>query len=91
MNVIPTKDFDKSVKKLKDKVARERLYELIADLEDAKNLKEISNVVPMTNYPFTYRITRGDFRLLVEYLMDGENIMLHEYVRRNEKTYKKYR
>jgi len=83
-------DFDKSVKKIKDKIAIKRLVVLIKKLKSANNLKEISNVDPITNYPFMYRIRTGDYRLLVEYYDGAITILLLEYIRRNEKTYRSY-
>ena len=85
-----TDSFDKSVKKLKDKIAIKRLLTLVEKLEKATNLYEVSNVVPIENSPFTYRIRTGDYRLVVEY-RDGEiTILLIEYLKRDENTYKKY-
>ena len=85
-----SKDFDKSIKKLKDKIALNILHKLIEDLEKATNLSEISNVEPIINHPFIYRIRRGDFRLVVEYINGDVYIILLEYLRRNEKTYRNY-
>ena len=85
-----SKDFEKSIKKLKDKIALNILSKLIEDLEKAQNLSEISNVEPITNHPFIYRIRRGDFRLVVEYINGDVRIILLEYLRRNEKTYRNY-
>jgi mRNA-degrading endonuclease RelE of RelBE toxin-antitoxin system len=90
MIVIPSKDFDKSVKKVNDKIARKRLDVLITKLENASSLKEISNVIPINNHPFLYRIRTGDYRLVVEY-RDGEiTILLIEYLKRDDNTYKGY-
>jgi len=84
------KSFDKSIKKLKDKVALTQLKDLINELKAANSLREICNVVPIKNYPERYRIRTGDFRLVVRYI-DGEiSILLIEYIRRNEKTYRNY-
>jgi len=85
-----SKDLKKSIKKLKDKIALNILHKLIEDLEKAKNLNEISNVEPITNHPFIYRIKRGDFRLIVEYIRGDIHIILLEYLRRNEKTYRNF-
>ena len=85
-----SKDFEKSIKKLKDKIALNILSKLIEDLEKAQNLSEISNVEPITNHPFIYRIRRGDFRLIVEYINGDVRIILLEYLRRNEKAYRNY-
>jgi len=90
MIVDPTKEFEKSVEKIKDKIARERLDKLIKKLEEANNLKEISNVESIAGYPFIYRIRTGDYRLIVKYIDGALIILLLEYAKRNEKTYKNY-
>jgi len=90
MIVDPTKEFEKSVEKIKDKIARERLDKLIKKLEDANNLKEISNVESVTGYPFIYRIRTRYYRLIVKYIDGALIILLPEYAKRNEKTYKNY-
>jgi mRNA-degrading endonuclease RelE of RelBE toxin-antitoxin system len=90
MKVDRTEEFEKSVKKLKDNIAKKRLNLLIEKLKEAKTLREISNVKPIDNYPFIYRIRTGDYRLLVEYYDGSVTILLLEYVKRNEKTYKNY-
>ena len=86
-----SESFDKSVKKVKDKIALIRLKKLIEKLKEANSLKEISNVVPIQNNPFLYRIRTGDYRLLVEYMNGAITILLIEYLKRNEKTYKDYK
>ena len=84
------KGFDKSVKKIKDKIAIKRLLVLVEKLEEATSLKDISNVLPIENNPFLYRIRTGDYRLLVEY-RDGEiTILLISYLKRDESTYRNY-
>ena len=91
MIVTPSKDFNQSLKKVTDKIARKRLDVLVEKLEKAESLKEISNVVPIVNNSFIYRIRTGDYRLIVEY-HDGEiTILLLEYLKRDDKTYKKYK
>jgi len=90
MIVERTEEFDKSIDKLKDKVAKKRLEVLICKLENANNLKEISNVKPIDNCPFIYRIRTGNYRLIVEYLDGAIIILLLEYAKRNEKTYRNY-
>ena len=52
MIVIPTKDFDKSVRKISDKIARKRLDLLIEKLEKAQSMSEISDVKALAKYPF---------------------------------------
>ena len=82
--------FDKSVKKIKNNVGFKRLKKIIEKLKVANSLKEISNVVPIANHPFLYRIRTGDYCLIVEYY-DGEiTILLIEYLKKDDNTYKNY-
>jgi len=85
-----SKYFDKNVDKLRDKLAKKRLDLLIKELEAASSLKEISNVVPITNNDFIYRIRRGDYRLVVEYHDGAITILLIEYLKRDDNIYKHY-
>jgi mRNA-degrading endonuclease RelE of RelBE toxin-antitoxin system len=91
MQVKYVEDFDKSVKKINDKIALKRLDVLIEKLKSAKDLNEISNVEPLTNNPLIYRIKTGDFRLIVRYIRGSIEILLVEFLRRNEKTYRQYK
>lgn len=91
MIVTPTVDFNKSIRKLEDKTAKKRLSVLIDKLERVKDLTEISNVASITNHPELYRIRTGDYRLIVRYRNGEALILLIEYLKRNEKTYRKYK
>ena len=89
MKLIPTKEFNKTVSKITDKIAKKRLDELTVKLESAKSLSEIPNVIPLKGVIGLFRITTGDFRLLIKQVKNGEIIiLLVDYRRRNEKTYK---
>jgi mRNA-degrading endonuclease RelE of RelBE toxin-antitoxin system len=89
MKVIPTKEFNKTVSKITDKIAKKRLGELTAKLEAAESLSEIPHVLPIENEDDLYRITTGNYRLLIKRLKNGEIIiLLVDYRRRNEKTYR---
>jgi mRNA-degrading endonuclease RelE of RelBE toxin-antitoxin system len=90
MKVEYAEDFDKSLKKIKDKIALKRLHVLIEKLKRAQNLSEISNVMAITNYPGRYRIRTGDYRLIVSYWMGEIKILLIEYLKRDDNTYRKY-
>ena len=90
MKLIPTKEFNKTVSKITDKIALKRLEELTFKLEAAKSLSEISNIIPLKGSSELFRITTGDFRLLIKQIKSGEIIiLLVDYRRRNEKTYKR--
>jgi len=89
MNLIPTKEFNKTISKITDRVVKKRLEELIAKLENAKFLSEIPNVIPLKGLSGLFRITTGDYRLLVKQIKNGEIILLLvDFRKRNEKTYK---
>jgi len=90
MKIEHAESFDKSVKKIKDTIALKRLKILIERLKAATTLREISNVVPMENNPFVYRIRTGDYRLLVEYKYGEITILLIEYLKRDDNTYRNY-
>ena len=89
MKLIPTIEFNKTVSKLTDKIAIKRLDELTIKLESAKSLNEISNVVPLKGLHGLFRISTGNYRLLIKQVKSGEIIiLLLDYRRRNEKTYR---
>ena len=89
MRVKYTKLFEKTVEKLKDKSAIDRLDALIKSLKQASSLNEIPHVIPIENAPNHYRIKTGNYRLIIERLKNGEIvILLIDYRRRNEKTYR---
>ena len=83
--------FDKSLKKIKDKIALKRLDILIEKLKTAKSLKEINNVKAMADNIFLYRIRTGNYRLVVEYRDSAITILLLEYLKRDDNTYKNYK
>jgi len=60
MIVVPAGNFNKSVAKIKDKIAIKRLNILIKELESVHNLGEISNVKPVANNPNVYRIRKEE-------------------------------
>jgi mRNA-degrading endonuclease RelE of RelBE toxin-antitoxin system len=93
MILVYTAQFDKSIDKLKDKIARKRLYVLLEKLMKADSLKQISNIKYLTGNENLYRIKTGDYRLIVEYNSKENKIVIHllEYLKKDEKTYKKYK
>ena len=91
MIVVYTDEFNISVKKLTDKIAIKRLNIIVEKLKNAKELSEVPNVLAIVGYPDRYRIRTGDYRLIVKYRSFEITILLLEYRKRNEKTYKKYK
>ena len=83
-----SKDFDKSVRKTKNIVALTNLNRIIEVLKNAESLQDVSNVKAITNYFNLYRIRIGDYRLLFSHERNTIEILLLEYLKRDEKTYK---
>jgi mRNA-degrading endonuclease RelE of RelBE toxin-antitoxin system len=72
-----------------DKIAIKRLLDLIILLKQADSLKEIPNVLPIKGATGLYRIATGDYRLIFEPIKSKVIIiLLIDYRKRNEKTYK---
>jgi len=89
MKLKHTTSFLKTVDKLKDKDAIDRLDNLIKTLKEVRSLSEMPNIISIENAPNFYRIKTGNYRLIVEQLKNGEIIiLLIDYRRRNEKTYR---
>jgi len=95
MKVVLTNQFEKSVLKLKDTLAKKRLYSVIEKLQEADKLQDVSNVINIVGLPDFYRIRIGDYRLIVLYNPTKNELILTvylvDYVKRNEKTYKKHK
>ena len=90
MNLIPTKEFTKTVSKITDKIALKRLDELTIKLEEATFLNEIPNVIQLKGAQGLFRITTGNYRLIVKQVKNELIIiLLVDYRRRNEKTYRR--
>jgi mRNA-degrading endonuclease RelE of RelBE toxin-antitoxin system len=65
------------------------LLDLVRLLKQAKSLKETPNLLPIKGAPGLYRITTGGYRLIIEPIKNKIIvIVLIDYRRRNEKTYK---
>jgi len=91
MIVVYSKALEKKIEKMTDKVAIKRLLVLIKLLKEAKSLREIPDVLPIKGAPGLYRITTGDYdyRLIIEPVKhEVIVILLIDYRKRNEKTYK---
>ena len=85
-----SKALEKKVQRMTDKIAINRLLDLVKLLKQAKSLKEIPNVLPIKGATGLYRIATGDYRLIIEPIKDKIIIiLLIDYRRRNEKTYRK--
>jgi mRNA-degrading endonuclease RelE of RelBE toxin-antitoxin system len=86
-----SKSLEKKVERMTDKIAINRLLILVKLLKQVQSLKEIPNIRPIKGTEKLYRITTGDYRLIIEPIKDKITIIfLIDYRRRNEKTYRGY-
>jgi len=84
-----SKLLEKKVEKMTDKIAIKRLLDLVTLLKQVENLNEVPNVRPIRGTQGLYRITTGDYRLIIEPIKNTIIIvLLIDYRRRNEKTYR---
>jgi len=88
MIVFFSKEFEKSFDKLKDNNIKIRLQKVIDTLETVSGLNDIPNVKAITNYANLYRIRVGDYRLLISHKRNTIEILLLDFLKRDEKTYK---
>jgi mRNA-degrading endonuclease RelE of RelBE toxin-antitoxin system len=89
MKIGYSEDFDKKIDKLNGWLAKKRLDLLIEKFKKSEYLSEIPNVIPLKNMHGLFRITTGDYRLLVKQIKNGEIIiLLIDFRRRNKKTYR---
>ena len=88
MIVFFSKEFEKSFEKLKDRNIKIRLQKVIDTLEIVNSLSDVSNVKAITNYANLYRIRVGSYRLLVLHKRNTIEILLLDFLKRDESTYK---
>ena len=68
MEVLYRKAFLKDLKKLKNRSAYDRVFQLaFSDLPKSEALREVPGVTPMTGHPGRYRIRIGDYRVGIEF------------------------
>ena len=63
MNVIFTKQFEKDIRKIRDKNVAVRIEEVIIEIKKAPGISQISNLKKLTGFKNSYRIRIGDYRI----------------------------
>ncbi|MDO9257972.1 MAG: type II toxin-antitoxin system RelE/ParE family toxin [Bacteroidales bacterium] len=66
MNVVFDKSFNKSIDKIRDIKAKERIVKIIISVENADNVEIIPQVKKMRGWQNYYRIKFGDYRIGIE-------------------------
>ncbi len=63
MTVEFRKSFERDIKKIKDKQIKERILQVIDEVEQAQDINEISNIKKLSGYDNFYRIRIKDYRI----------------------------
>ena len=82
MRVIFFNSFRKDIEKLKSAKLKNRLKLIIIQLEEAKNLTEVGQIIKMSGHPSAYRIRVGAYRLGFYY--ENNTVQLARFVKRND-------
>lgn len=76
MNVSFRKSFQRDVKKIKDAAVRDRVREVVEEVEAAEELQAIGNLRKISGTANCYRIRVGDYRIGI--VVEGDEV---EFVR----------
>jgi mRNA interferase RelE/StbE len=74
--------FLRDLKNIADKTLKERVREMILQIENAPSLQQISNLKKLKSGPGYYRIRIGDYRLGLT--LDGDTIVLVRFLHRKD-------
>ncbi|OYD46163.1 plasmid stabilization protein [Sphingobacterium cellulitidis] len=82
MEIIFLRSFVNDIKKINDKSIRSKIKEFIIQVEKAKTLTEIPDVVKMKGFSTAYRFRIGEYRL--GFFKYENTIELARFVKRND-------
>ena len=88
MEIIFDKSFGKSLDKLKDAEIKNKIIEVINEVESASLLTEVANVKKMQGFKTSYRIRIGDYRLGME--LENPSTLRFIIVLHRKDIYKKF-
>ena len=88
MKIIFDRSFSKSLNKLTDKEIRNKVEQIIFEVEAANSLSDVANVKKMQGFKTFYRIRIGDYRMGVE-LEDPSTLRFIVVLHRKD-IYKKF-
>jgi mRNA interferase RelE/StbE len=63
MEIVYLESFNKEILKIKDKNLKEKIADIIDEIENAQSITEIRNLKKLTGYKYHYRIRVGDYRI----------------------------
>jgi mRNA interferase RelE/StbE len=88
MEIVFDKSFSKSLDKLSDNDIKNKIINIISEIESVESLSQISNVKKMQGFKTFYRIRIGDYRLGME-LEDASTLRFIVVLHRKD-IYKKF-
>ncbi|MDX9709499.1 MAG: type II toxin-antitoxin system RelE/ParE family toxin [Trichloromonas sp.] len=84
MNVIWQPKALKQLKKIGDRMIRERI---LSGTSDLSNFPSCSNVKALSNHPYTHRLRVGNWRVLFNVHEEISIVSIEEVKKRDERTY----
>ena len=75
MKVLFEKSFGRDLKKIQDKRLLKQVQEVIAQVESAATINDLSNLKKMQGFDTYYRIRVGDYRIGIE-IVEGQVIFV---------------
>jgi mRNA interferase RelE/StbE len=87
MEVLYNKSFLKIIKKLRDKNLLDKIEKTIIEIENTKNILELSDLKKMVGFETFYRIKIGNYRLGIE--IAEKTVYFIEFQHRKD-IYKKF-
>ena len=90
MNIEYSKDFEKSVKKLSDKML-DSVRGVISEVKNAESIKDITDCKKLVGYRNVYRIRIGDYRAFFTFHVEiiNDTVIFRYLVSRGEAYAKK--
>jgi mRNA-degrading endonuclease RelE of RelBE toxin-antitoxin system len=76
------KSFGRDLRKVSDRTIRERVEEIIEQVERAKTLEKVPNVKKLRGYDLYYRIRVGDYRIGIR--VDRDTIIIIRLLHRKD-------
>ncbi len=83
-----SKQFEKSIYKLRDKTLKRRLLSIIDKVALANSLEEVPNLTPIKGHPGFYRIKFGNYRIGIS--LENGIVWFLYFGKRDKSTYKNF-
>lgn len=82
MKVLFEKKFYKDIDALNNKVLKQKIEQIIMDIENADELSQISNIKKMKGHKSAYRIRVGEYRL--GFFFENQTVIFTRFMHRKE-------